>query len=131
MYILDTHALLWTLFDPDQLSSKVKKIVSDSQLDVRVSAISFWEISLKFSLNKLILDGICPTDLPGSVKDSSLSILDLEVGHLASFHQLPRREHKDPFDRMLIWQAIQNKATLISKDNKFPLYAEYGLKLIW
>lgn len=96
-----------------------------------VSVVAFWEISLKFALGKLELSGVEPDELPSFADQMGLSILPISQSKAASFHKLPRLLHKDPFDRFIIWQAIQRKMTLISKDREFKEYRKFGLKTHW
>src|SRR3989344_1459233 len=123
-YLLDTSTLLWSLFSPKQLSKKARIILLNKHNAIYVSAISFWEISLKYSLGKLDLPNVEPQELLNVSKQSGFQILSLKADIVASFHQLPRA-HKDPFDRMLVWQAIQSNYTLISKDKEMRKYEKY------
>ena len=129
-YLIDTHILLWSLFSPEKISRHVAKVIKDSGNRVFVSTISFWEISLKFSLNKLELEGITPDELPEFASKMNLGLLSLSAEDAASFYHLPKIRHKDPFDRMLIWIAIREKMVLISKDSKMTAYEDYGLKIL-
>lgn len=96
-----------------------------------VSLITFWEISLKYSLGKLELQGVTPGELPGISEDSGFETLQLSAEDVSTFHKLPRQQHKDPFDRLIIWQAINNDLHLISKDSILPEYKEAGLSFTW
>ncbi len=130
-YLLDTHAFLWAAFSPARLRAKVKKEIRSVENRVYVSTISFWEISLKFALGKIELENCKPDDMPGFATQMHIEIIQPSVQETASFHQLPKVRHKDPFDRMIIWQAIQQSLVLISKDGDFPEYKEFGLKVLW
>jgi PIN domain nuclease of toxin-antitoxin system len=88
----------------------------------------FWEISLKFALGRLELTHCSPDDLPDIAKQMGLEQLVLDNDLAARFHRLPRLIHKDPFDRMILWQAIEKKLCLISKDSQFDHYKQYGLR---
>lgn len=129
--LLDTHALLWTLFDPARLGKKAADCIRNPDVTVSVSVVSFWEISLKFAIGKLHLDNVAPDDFPDLVRQSGFTILHLADTEAASFHRLPRMGHKDPFDRLIIWQAISHKLTLISQDKAFAGYQQLGLKIVW
>jgi PIN domain nuclease of toxin-antitoxin system len=130
-YLLDTHSLLWSLLDPQKLSKKARSAVLDSENTVAVSAVTFWEISLKFALGKLELTELLPEDLPAVAQETGLDIIPLDVSEAASFHRLPRLTHKDPFDRLIVWQAIQRKLVLICADREFQNYQEHGLRVLW
>jgi PIN domain nuclease of toxin-antitoxin system len=129
-YLIDTHIFLWSLFSPEKISVHVAQIIKESGNRIFVSTITFWEIALKFSLNKLELEGITPDALPEIANKMSFELLSLSAEDAASFYHLPRITHRDPFDRMLIWQAIREKLVLISKDSKIAAYEDYGLKIL-
>lgn len=93
-------------------------------------SITLWEISLKYALGKLTL-GCKPDDLLKIIDDMGFEKLILSHKEAALFYQLPKFAHKDPFDRMLIWQAVSNDLILISKDGQFDQYSQYGLNVIW
>lgn len=130
-YLLDTHSFLWAAFSPRQLSRKAHGILSDPAQDVAVSAVSFWEISLKYALGKIVLEHVLPGDLPAAAREMGYDLLPLGVDEASSFHQLSRGEHRDPFDRMLAWQAINRGWVLISKDPALAAYKADGLKVLW
>ncbi|MBK1792856.1 type II toxin-antitoxin system VapC family toxin [Persicirhabdus sediminis] len=127
--LLDTHFILWVLADSQRLNSAERAALLDRDNNVYCSSISFFEISLKFSLGKLRLQGVQPDQLPGLMKSAGFLIQESDADIYASFYQLERGEHKDPFDRLLIWQAIQNDFVLMSRDRSFSRYASAGLKL--
>jgi len=130
-YLLDTHAFLWAAFSPDKLSSKARDEISSAANQVYISSVSFWEISLKYTLGKIELTACTPADMPDIAAQMGIEILQLGALETASFYQLPKVAHKDPFDRMIIWQAIQQQLTLVSKDANFPEYRQFGLKVLW
>ena len=130
-YLIDTHVLLWSILDTSKLSEKAYTILSDIENDIFVSSITFWEISLKYSLGKLSLENIYPDELPEYTLKSGYEILNLDEHITSSFYKLPNYGHSDPFDRLLIWQAISNNFTIISKDSQFYQYSKDGLKIIW
>lgn len=130
-YILDTHSFLWALFSPEKLSTWARKEIRDRENEVALSVVTFWEISLKYALGKLELANTEPEELPEAAKEMGLDILLLRPVEAASFHKLPRIAHKDPFDRLIFWQAIQHKMTLISRDRQFKVYGQFGLKSRW
>ncbi|MDA1316530.1 MAG: type II toxin-antitoxin system VapC family toxin [bacterium] len=130
-YLFDTHTLLWSLFSPKKLSGKVHSTITDPQNTMHVSALSLWEISLKYALGKIVLpSGIHPEDIVRKFQTAGGTITNLQPEVAASMHQLPR-EHGDPFDRMLVWQAIQSNYILISKDKEMKKYEQHGLSVLW
>ena len=132
VWMLDTHALIWALFEPGKLGKKSRAILNDQASEVRVSAISFWEISLKASLGKLVLPKTDPSEIPTAAQQLGLQVEELSVDMLASYHRLPYApDHRDPFDRLLIWQAIHCSHTLLSRDRSMPFYKAHGLRCEW
>jgi len=130
-YILDTHVLLWALFEPGRISAPSRQIIENPEIEIFASALSFWEISLKYQLGKLTLLKCVPDDLPKQVGKMGIAVLPIDAGLLASSYRLPSEVHKDPFDRLLAWQAIQLKLTLITKDSAIDVYHSRGLKTLW
>ena len=130
--LLDTHTFIWTIQNTDKLSKKCKEIISAKTNEICVSTVSFWEISLKTGIKKFFFENLNIRELPRFAGDMDFSIIGLNAQEAATFHELPQKEnHKDPFDRMLVWQAICRNMTILSKDEFFEQYKEDGLKLIW
>lgn len=130
-YLLDTHVLLWAINDDTKLSANAKEKIDDTENNIYVSAISFWEISLKFSIGKLELRGFTPSNLTELSIQIGFKLLPLLHDECATYHHLINTIHRDPFDRMLVWQAIKQNLTLITKDSKANLYAGSGLSTLW
>jgi PIN domain nuclease of toxin-antitoxin system len=129
--LLDTHVFLWAAMRPEQLSRHARAIILDAANDIYVSAATFWEVSLKFALGKITLQGITPQELPDAARQMGFTLLALAPQDAATFHQLPRFQHKDPFDRMLVWQSICQNLTLLSKDPDLRQYQPHGLRVLW
>ena len=104
----------------------LREIVS-AGLNASVSLASLWEIAIKVSLNKLYLPKAYDELFPHGVPDSGLALLAIEPQHLAGVSRLPWH-HRDPFDRLLIAQAMAEGLTLVSGDEKM---AAYGVSLLW
>ncbi|MCG6170091.1 type II toxin-antitoxin system VapC family toxin [Leptospira sp. FAT2] len=130
-YLLDTHVILWAIGSSNLLSKKVKETIENSENRICVSTVSLWEISLKFRLGKLNLSGIKPSQIPEFLSKSNIEIINLESVDASTYDQLKTTYHRDPFDRMLIWQCILRKFTLISKDSEMKKYKSQGLKTLW
>jgi PIN domain nuclease of toxin-antitoxin system len=129
-YILDTHYILWTLFEPNKISDTILEIFKDENHSKTVSGISLWEISLKFSLGKLELHGTNPDEIYEKVIESGFDVIPIENEILVSYYKLPKKNsHRDPFDRLLIWQAINANLILITNDKLIEQYIEDGLNL--
>ena len=129
--LLDTHSLLWAVVAPENLSARMRGVIADPANEIHVSTVSFWEISLKYSLGKLEMIGCSPEDLVASARQMRLDISAPSAEESAGFHRLPKLVHKDPFDRMLIWQCLQRQWTLITRDQGLTEYAAYGLQTAW
>ena len=130
-YLLDTHTLLWTLFEDEKLSEKAREAISNAENQIYVSVLSYWEISLKYALGKLELEGITPDELPEKAKEIDIEMMELSEEDAITFYKLPRLKHKDPFDRLIIWQAIRRDLPLISKDKIMEDYQKFGLVTLW
>jgi PIN domain nuclease of toxin-antitoxin system len=128
-YLLDTHVLLWFGLDPERISSKQRAIIDGRDAMKFISSISIWEISLKFARGKLSLGRHTPEEFLESALSLGFHIISPDPGQFASFHKLPSVVgHKDPFDRMLIWQAIQSDLIFLSQDRQLPNCDIHGLK---
>ena len=130
-YLLDTHVFLWSLLASKKLSLKVKNILLDPEMTKYVSTITFWEISLKFSLGKITLKGVGPEKLPEAAEKAGFDILLLKADTASSFYKLPKIKNKDPFDRMLAWQTISEDCILLTPDRDFANYKIHSLKTVW
>ena len=132
IFLLDTHTFIWAVLETNKLSKKSKEIIFNKNNEICVSTVSFWEISLKTRMKKFSFENINIKDFPQFAKKMDFSIIDMGENETITFHELPLKEnHKDPFDRMLIWQAITKNMTMLSKDELFDQYKIDGLKLLW
>jgi PIN domain nuclease of toxin-antitoxin system len=119
--LLDTHALLWWLAD-EGLTAQARDAIADPANLVMVSAASAWEISVKKALGRLA----APDDLERQVQASGFTALPISIAHGIAAGQLARH-HEDPFDRMLIAQAIAESLTIVTRDKRFD---DYGVALL-
>ena len=130
--LLDTQTLIWTLMQPGRLSPDARDMIVDQSVIKHVSVVSLFEMSIKISIGKLTLHGVDMNDLPGVLHERGVELIVLEPSETIALHRLPYKEnHRDPFDRMLICQAMMRNMTLISSDEKLAQYREHGLSLIW
>ena len=116
--LLDTHALLWSLNSDKRLGPTARSLLADRTNDVIVSIASLWEIALKTQSGKLSAD---IQGISGTLRRNGVTLLEVSVAHLVALTTLPRH-HKDPFDHLLIAQAIAEGATLMSEDHRMPGY---------
>jgi len=131
-YLLDTHTLIWAITDDTKLSENVRKILQPKNNVLLVSAVSFWEIAIKYGKGKLDLENLDIHSIPDYCGVLGIEQIPLMPDEAINYSRLSLSEnHKDPFDRMLIYQCIKNGYTLVSKDDKMKLYEKEGLKCIW
>ena len=130
-YLLDTHTFLWTVFEPEKIGVKAKALITNREHAILVSLVSFWEISLKYSLDKLHLENVSPAEFPAIAKTMDLEILGIDAEDVPTFHELPLVGHRDPFDRLIVPQAIRRKIPVVTKDEDFKLYRPHGLRIVW
>lgn len=130
--LLDTHAFLWSLMDPGKLSEAARHAIADPDNQITVSAITFWEIALKAALGKLTLVGTTPEGLVDAAQRQGFDLLALDPRLAAGFSGLPKSAgHRDPFDRMLMWQCLSLGHTLVSRDRKLTAETVPGLRILW
>lgn len=126
--LLDTHVFLWWGSNDPKLSKRVREILADERNELLFSAASGWEIAIKASLGKL--DNV-PEDLVGfvseQISENAFEVLPVHLDHVLGVHALPQH-HKDPFDRLLIAQAVAEGVPLLSGDTEF---ASYFIEVIW
>jgi PIN domain nuclease of toxin-antitoxin system len=125
--LLDTHALLWWLFDDLKLSSAARSAIADPQNEVVVSAASAWEIATKHRLGRLPQAGDVVAHLPRYLRRARLSVLSISLEHAMAAGALPG-PHKDPFDRMLVAQARVEDLVVATIDRVFQ---DYGVAVVW
>jgi PIN domain nuclease of toxin-antitoxin system len=119
--LLDTHALLWFLVDDHHLKPAARQLMADPMNEVFVSAASAWEIAIKASLGKLTVPPDVATWLPAQLLTTRLTPLPISVFHAAAVERLPAH-HADPFDRLLIVQAVAEHLTIVTRDPQFQRY---------
>lgn len=131
-YLIDSHVAIWMLTKPENINDQIKKILTHNESLIYLSVVSLWEISLKFGLGKLALNSANPEILKSELElVCQVKVLDIDSNDAISFYQLQSFHHKDPFDRMLIWQAIRNKMTFITDDVQIQKYTDCGLSVLW
>lgn len=116
-YLLDTHSLLWTIFEPDKLSAEAQEIIPNRDNIICVSFVSLWEVSIKQNVGRLNI----PKEFFEVVRKGGFEMLPLTVSQIEKYRALPLH-HRDPFDRMLVVQAQQQKLVLITRDSKISKY---------
>ena len=125
--LLDTHTLLWFISGDERTSQNARNIIESDSTKLFVSIASFWEIAIKINIGKLDLH-IPFKKLQKEVLNNNFTILPIEFTHTVQLSKL-ESIHRDPFDRILISQALVENFTIISKDTTFSAYK--GLKTSW
>lgn len=124
--LLDTHTFLWFINDSPQLSIDAKNLI-ESDVDLLLSIASLWEIAIKVSIGKLTIPNTYDQFIPQQVQLNDMEILSISMAHLTVVTTLPFH-HRDPFDRLLIAQAIVEKVSIVSTDGIFD---SYEISRIW
>ena len=125
--LLDTHTLLWWLAGDKQLSLRARRAIADDANEVFVSAASAWEVTTKARIGKLPGAGPLAVDFAREVRQQGFVALPISLEHGQVAGGLPG-DHRDPFDRMLIVQAREEKMALVSNDEVFD---GFGVRRIW
>ncbi len=125
--LLDTCTFLWLITDDPALSSKARDLFADPANEAYLSTVSVWEIEVKFGLGKLPLPQASERFIPAQRERHGVATLPLEEQSVFYLSRLPSL-HRDPFDRMLICQAIHHELTLLTPD---PMITQYAVKTAW
>lgn len=120
--LLDTHALIWWLEDSPELATAARDAIADGENEVAVSAASAWEMAIKQEAGKLRM----PPTLEDAIKASGFTPLPITIDHALKAGALDPH-HRDPFDRMLVAQALVESFTIVTRD---PRFAAYGVSLL-
>ena len=126
MYLLDTNALLYFLYDSGKLSKKASDIIYHNDEKINVSIVSMWEIAIKSSIGKLEIKSSI-SKIAETCEKEQFDILPIKPLHLDEIGRLPAI-HGDPFDRLIISQAISENLIIITKDGTIPMY---NVKVLW
>jgi PIN domain nuclease of toxin-antitoxin system len=125
--LLDTHALLWWVTDAPDLSRRARAAIAAPGNECLVSAATAWELAIKVSLGRLEVSGGLERFLAEQLAVNRFRALPIEVAHAVRVARLPFH-HRDPFDRLLAAQALEEGAALVSADK---VLSRYGVRRIW
>lgn len=125
--IVDTHTLVWMLHDSPELSQRVRVLVRDRGNDVLLSVASAWELSVKYALGKVDLRLPYRQFIDGAIRNLRLTLLQVTIDHLDRVAVL-HHHHRDPFDRLLVAQALVEGVPLLSRDSALDAY---GVERVW
>ncbi len=134
--LLDTHAFLWFIEADARLSSLAAAAIGDPDNERFLSVASIWEIAIKVRNGKLQMKGPDPLDviLTQQITATQVNLLPVEFSHAVNVHAMPfarashGSDHKDPFDRLIVSQALVERLTLVSSDSVFD---RYGVTRCW
>ena len=125
--LLDTHAMLWFFWEDSQLSTHAKSLIEDPDNRKLVSIASCWEIAIKTGLGKLNLGEPSRSFLPREIARNNFELLPITLDHATAVETMAHH-HRDPFDRLLIAQAMIEGLSLVSADEVFD---RYGISRWW
>lgn len=127
-YLLDTCALIELLFEPDRLSPTAQQII-ESDASLAVSIASFWEIMIKQQIGKLGIKQTTAQELKSACDTLNIAVMHTSIDQIDRIRTLPRfKDHGDPFDRLILCQAMDQNLPIITSDGKM---ARYGVEIIW
>ncbi|MFN4218659.1 MAG: type II toxin-antitoxin system VapC family toxin [Candidatus Bipolaricaulia bacterium] len=125
--LLDTHTFIWWDSEPAKLSPQALALCQDRQNVLLLSVVSVWEMQVKLQLGKLRLTLPLREIIETQRQTNNVEILPITLAHVLALENLPTH-HKDPFDRLLVAQAIVEEAVLVSAD---PHIAKYAVQVVW
>jgi PIN domain nuclease of toxin-antitoxin system len=123
--LLDTHTFLWGLSEADKLSAAARRAIASSKTFWSIASI--WEALIKTQVGKLPLPVPAGPYLISKMTANGVSVLSIQLEHVLRLEQLPMH-HRDPFDRMLVAQALEEGLPIITAD---PLFSKYPVEVIW
>lgn len=125
--LLDTHVFMWWINDDARLSEAARELLSDGGNELLFSVASGWEMAIKIGLGKLTVTGNLGSFLSERLTENAMEVLPLSLSHAVGVTELPHH-HRDPFDRLLVAQAIFEGIPLLTAD---PHLSQYPVEVIW
>jgi PIN domain nuclease of toxin-antitoxin system len=125
--LLDTHAFLWFIAGSERLSAIARELIEDSANQPLLSAASLWEMAIKLSLGRLQLGRPFENLIPEQMRLNGIQLLGIELEHVTPVTTLPFH-HRDPFDRLLVAQAMVEQMPIVSAD---PAFDAYPIERLW
>lgn len=126
-YLLDTMVWIWALDAYERLNAKARQVLEEPEDELYLSPVTTWELSIKMRIGRLEFPGTPASSVPAFMAQQGVRPLLLTHAHAAKVYDLPPR-HKDPFDRMLIAQALVEKMTILTADRAFR---KYEVPVLW
>ena len=127
MFLLDTHLVLWTAFEPSRLSRKAADLIGDRAQDMAFSLATIWEVAIKTSLERPGFS-VDPAELRNGLLGQGFRQVDIRAEHIAVVARLPAI-HRDPFDRLMVAQALVEGLTLLTCDKTLARYGKMVRKV--
>ena len=125
--LLDTHTFLWFVLDDPNLSAAARAYTADPNNELYVSPASYWEVAVKVSIKKYELKSPFESFWRKGIDDNGFRIMPIELSHAAAVAAMPFH-HRDPFDRMIVAQAMAERIPIVSNDTALDVY---GVRRIW
>ena len=125
--LLDTHAFLWFIEDSPKLSAEARSVIEDGSNAPLLNVVSLWEMAIKISLGKLVLTEPFETMVPEQLDRNGIDQLGIDFEHVTQVSKLPFH-HRDPFDRLLVAQALVEELPIVSADGSLDAY---GVRRLW
>ena len=126
--LVDTHPFLWDLDNDPRSSRKAIEILSSDKYELVFSLVSLWEIAIKIKIGKLQTVGSSVAYIRDEMDNYSMELLPIRYEHILRLEHLPHPKHADPFDRLLIAQALSENLPIVTADHAFR---EYGVRVVW
>lgn len=126
--LIDTHTFIWALLHDHRLSAKAKQVLTSEDYELVFSLVSLWEIAIKIKTGKLSAIGSSVAYIRDEMNNYSMELLPIRYEHILNLESLPHHRHADPFDRLLIAQAISESLPILTADRHFRAY---DVKVIW
>lgn len=126
-YLLDSHTFIWMDIAPEKVSLRVRHIIQDGGNNIFLSYGSVWEMQIKIALDKLNLNSGLAQTIVRQQEENNVQLLPIELDHIFILERLPLL-HRDPFDRLLVAQAMVERIPILSSDS---MIAQYEINVIW
>lgn len=126
-FLIDSHTLVWSLLEDHRLSKRARHIFQSPPGSLHISMVSLWELSIKITIGKLRTLGSSIAYFRDECREYGIQIIPLRIEHVLRAETLPLH-HRDPFDRLLIAQAIEENLTILTDDAHFR---RYPVKIVW
>jgi PIN domain nuclease of toxin-antitoxin system len=128
--LVDTHILLWSFINPEKLTENIRMILLNEENNIYYSPINLWEISIKYGLKKLRLNGFTPEEFFDELENSYYICKEIDNVSIITNYKLPMY-HKDPCDRYLVWETMQNEFVVLRVDKTLIQYKKDGLQIVF